>query len=557
MRTSRLLAAIFALAACAPAAIPAPAPTAVEVERGEVAAHRLVDPRPVRAVSGGGRLDSIPIRIVVGTDGHVVSAGIETNPRLGGRPFPPAVAARASEEARRWRFRPFTRGGAPVAVTFVETVGLYPPEDRPARHIPIPPFDAGFRIALTRTPCYGTCPSYTVEIAADGAVLYTGEDYVFARGRHRARIDPAAVRRLHDLARRADFFSLRESYAGGVTDNPTYTVTVEAGGRRKRIRDYAGEMAGMPSIVRELEDAIDEAAGTRRWIEGDETVVPELIAERFDFRSFDGARMAALAARAGRTGLVVRLIEAGAPFSAAAPAGSFAEPPAALPEAARGGHSEIVRYLLSRRSAWSRADLHAALDGAAAAGSLEGFDLLAGRGALAGIDRMHATRLLRRAAGSGDPRLVARVLRLRPDVNWIGQYDGNDPILADAAQVDCPWNRTRPRCDPPRVVAMLLRAGANPRLANPNSPSSPLLFVSDVRIARLLLAAGADPNFADFDGAPPLFSIYDEDVALAMLDAGADPRARRPADRKTVFGWASYQQWPRVLARLRAQGIRS
>src|SRR6185436_11893361 len=148
-----------------------------------------------------------------------------------------------------------------------------------------------------------------------------------------------------------------------------------------------------------------------------------------------------------------------------------------------------------------------ALDAAVSGGHYDAYRLLADRGVAAEIDRTHASLMLRQAAQSGDTRLVAGILALHPDVNWVDRTYPNNQALAEAAQVTCPWNRTPPACDPPAVVAMLLRAGANPRTVNPVAPSSSLVLVSDVRIARMLLAAGADPNFADFDGEPPIFSI--------------------------------------------------
>ena len=552
MNARLLLAALLALPGCARAADPGPPP--IEVESGEVEAHRLSEYYPLRDISAHDGFGQIQVRLVVGSDGTVASAQVETDARSG-EPAPrAAVASQASEQARRWRYRPFSRDGRPVTVTFVEVIPLYPPEDRPSRHVEMPPFDRSFRVTLERGGCFGTCPVYSVAVAADGTVDFDGGDYVFVRGRHRTRIDPDAVRRLYELARRADFFSLRASYRAGVTDSATYVTTIEAGGRRWTLEDYVGETVGMPSIVRRLEDAIDEAAETRRWIEGDETVVPRLAAEGFEFRSFEGARMLGSAAAAGKASIVAQLVDVGAPLRASPPAGSFASPVVALTSAAQGGDATILALLLSRRADWSAAELHAALDAAAAGGHDEAFGLLGAHGALAGIDRPHASLMLRQAAQSGDPRLVARILALHPDVNWIGRTYPNEQALAGAARVSCPWNRGPPACDPPTVVAMLLRAGANPRIVNPRTPESPLIFVGDVRIAHMLLAAGADPNFADYDGEPPIFSVYDEDVALALLDAGANPRARRPADRMNVAGWARYQQWPHVLARLHAEG---
>jgi hypothetical protein len=45
---------------------------------------------------------------------------------------------------------------------------------------------------------------------------------------------------------------------------------LSVGGRTKTVTDYVGEQVGMPVVITDLENAVDEAAGTERWIKGDE-----------------------------------------------------------------------------------------------------------------------------------------------------------------------------------------------------------------------------------------------------------------------------------------------
>lgn len=121
-------------------------------------------------------------------------------------------------------------------------------------------------IYLERTACYGTCPIYRVEIRGDGRVTYTGERFVAVTGVRTRRISAAAVARLVDQFRAANFYALQDSYRGGVTDMPSAITTLRIGRHNKRVEDYAGQMVGMPPAVSDLELAIDRVAGTGEWI---------------------------------------------------------------------------------------------------------------------------------------------------------------------------------------------------------------------------------------------------------------------------------------------------
>ena len=137
-------------------------------------------------------------------------------------------------------------------------------------------------IRLERTACFGPCPIYTVAIDARGTVTWVGEKFVRVVGRQTARVPPSVVAALLAQAERIGFFDMRDVYRvienpnGTVTtvsDLPTKDVTVTVNGRTKRIEDYLGA----PDALGEFERAIDEAAGTKRWIFLDEEVLEDLI----------------------------------------------------------------------------------------------------------------------------------------------------------------------------------------------------------------------------------------------------------------------------------------
>jgi hypothetical protein len=127
--------------------------------------------------------------------------------------------------------------------------------------------DPTFHLRLERGMCLGSCPVYTVDIDAAGNVTFVGRKSVTepsapCQGERRWKIDAAAVTRLRDLVDRSGFFGFKDSYSARVTDLPPYTVTVTRKGRTKTVRDYVGQMAGMPPAMTQLENAIDNEGRT-------------------------------------------------------------------------------------------------------------------------------------------------------------------------------------------------------------------------------------------------------------------------------------------------------
>lgn len=155
----------------------------------------------------------------------------------------------------------------PAPVRMWEQVDVYPPVRVPARSVALPVYDAStVRITLERTGCFGSCPSYKVSVAGDGSVVFDGQSYVAEAGRRTGTVDPSAVRVLYDQFRTSDFMSLDDRYVADITDNPTYTLTLETAGMRKTVVDYVGAKAGMPDSVTALQDAVDRVANTDQWI---------------------------------------------------------------------------------------------------------------------------------------------------------------------------------------------------------------------------------------------------------------------------------------------------
>jgi len=178
-------------------------------------------------------------------------------------------------EVLHWKFTPFEQNGQPITAKVDEYLDLVPPERLPLIHMlaPVVRPDSNVTIRLRRTGCYGRCPSYQVSVTTRG-IVFEGDAFVAALGRHTDMADPHAVRELAKKFVAADFYSMNDEYRAGVTDNPTYVLSVSIDDHKKEVVDYVGSWVGMPAVITDLEDDVDSFAQTQRWIKGTETPGP-------------------------------------------------------------------------------------------------------------------------------------------------------------------------------------------------------------------------------------------------------------------------------------------
>ena len=80
-------------------------------------------------------------------------------------------------------------------------------------------------ITLKRSPCFGTCPYYSLNIFGNGTVLYNGYKFVNITGPRISNISEnivsELVREFHDI----NYFSLEDNYTKIIaTDQSTVTI---------------------------------------------------------------------------------------------------------------------------------------------------------------------------------------------------------------------------------------------------------------------------------------------------------------------------------------------
>ena len=115
-------------------------------------------------------------------------------------------------------------------------------------------------ISLERTPCYGTCPIYKMEIFSDGSAFYHGEQFVDNKGNFEFSVSKETINYILKRAEEIDFFEMKDKYTANITDLPKTITFIRSGKDKKKIIDYYDA----PKVLKEFESLIDSCIDYRR-----------------------------------------------------------------------------------------------------------------------------------------------------------------------------------------------------------------------------------------------------------------------------------------------------
>jgi ankyrin repeat protein len=456
---------------------------------------------------------TVVLEVIVSIGGNVESAHAIDGPKK--------FFSEAEAIERDRQFKPFEQDGIAVRAVIKDWVQIVPLEEWSKTRVPFPEIKDlnTLRMSLTRTSCYGTCPAYSVEVRGNGEVIYRGERSVLITGEHHDRISRQEVIKLLEAFHNADYFSLKDGYSQFVTDVPTYTTAIEFDGRKKSVGDYVGAGAGMPDIVAELEDKIDELAGTEKWLNETSKTWPALVAEHWNFRADtdENRTLFASVAERGSGELVQRFIAAGSPALAMDKDGA-----SPLVNAAEKGNLDLVRRMVNTQAQLPSQVLFRSLRAAAHSGNVDLMEFLISKGAdVNGISDNPNDRdtVLIGAASRCKKEAVEETLRYHPLVN--AQDFNGDSALSRFLGSCAPGS-----ADVEGIFELLIAAGANVNLKNDQGQTPIFSACFNESAVGLLAQAGADLNAKDKSGRNALMHCVAPEFAKAMIAAGADLNAR-------------------------------
>ncbi|WP_210518657.1 DUF6438 domain-containing protein [Hymenobacter terricola] len=121
--------------------------------------------------------------------------------------------------------------------------------------------DAAPVLTFERTPCFGTCPAYSMKVFADGRVAYEGRHAVPMMGPKELKLPASAVADMLHQTQEAHFDQFQASYLRGTTDLPSTIIGVkQPNGQFKSVTVEEGAPDNVKMLVTYLSNQFDALA---------------------------------------------------------------------------------------------------------------------------------------------------------------------------------------------------------------------------------------------------------------------------------------------------------
>ncbi|MBP6312797.1 MAG: hypothetical protein KA408_11045 [Flavobacteriales bacterium] len=116
--------------------------------------------------------------------------------------------------------------------------------------------------SIGRTPCFGTCKAYWINVYRSGYATFNGNSNVEKIGPHEGWVGQDTIVMLINEAYRIGFFELEDIYDGPVTDLPSMTIQVVANDKDKKVTGRVGT----PTKLKNFGKLADELLFPIAWI---------------------------------------------------------------------------------------------------------------------------------------------------------------------------------------------------------------------------------------------------------------------------------------------------
>ncbi len=116
-------------------------------------------------------------------------------------------------------------------------------------------------ISLEKTPCFGPCEAYKLEMFSSGLVKFNGIRNHKMIGTYEASLNQGELQKIVQQFRDSKFFSFKNQYTGNVNDLPTTYLYFKDQLNEKTIQDYYNA----PKELKDLEQVVESLIPTLQW----------------------------------------------------------------------------------------------------------------------------------------------------------------------------------------------------------------------------------------------------------------------------------------------------
>jgi len=103
---------------------------------------------------------------------------------------------------------------------------------------------------MRRTPCFGKCKAYEINVYRSGYATFNGGSNVELIGMHQGHVGMDTMNTILTQAEKIDFFALEDRYDNeGITDLPSTIIQIAADGKNKKVVSRVGTPEALMSFI--------------------------------------------------------------------------------------------------------------------------------------------------------------------------------------------------------------------------------------------------------------------------------------------------------------------
>ncbi len=112
-------------------------------------------------------------------------------------------------------------------------------------------------VKISKSPCFGSCPVYEMQIFDDRSVIFHGKKYTDKLGLYEKELDQELYELILSSFKEYDFLALEDEYPSPVMDAPSTTISFRDGAIMKQVKTKANGPPSFAKVAKMLEDLAD------------------------------------------------------------------------------------------------------------------------------------------------------------------------------------------------------------------------------------------------------------------------------------------------------------